>query len=76
MHDFVGRNGYPWPVGRSGFPSISMRARFGARAIGLVATISSGLRVLQRLEPIANVLGDLLVLAIIAGVEAERWAKD
>src|SRR5271157_2642020 len=36
----------------------------------------SSLRVLQRLEPIANVLGDILVLAVVAGVDAERWVKD
>ena len=52
-----------------------MRARVGAGAIGFVATISSGLRVPQRLEPIANILWDMLVLAIVAG-DAKGWTRE
>jgi hypothetical protein len=66
IHDPSGaRASHPFPCG----------ARFGTRAIGFVATTSSGLRVLQRLEPIAHMLRGILVLTVVAGV-AERWAKD
>ena len=52
-----------------------MRARVGAGAIGFVATISSGLRVLQRLEPITNIMRDMFVLAIVAG-NAKGWTSE
>jgi hypothetical protein len=44
-----------------------MRPRFRARAIGLVTTAVPISRVFQRLEPIADVLRDILVLAMVAG---------
>jgi hypothetical protein len=53
-----------------------MRARLRARTVGLVTTTSSILRVFQRLEPIADVLGDIPVLAIVAGMDAEGWVSD
>jgi hypothetical protein len=67
INNGIGRNVYPRPVRSSGFPMVALRARFGTRAIRFVTTTSSILRVSKRLEPIANVSGDVLVLAEVTG---------
>ena len=76
MNNLVVRNGYPCPIRSFGLPLVAVRARFGARTIGLVATIYSGLRVSKGLEPIANVSGGIIVLAAVTGIGVDGQAGD
>jgi hypothetical protein len=75
MNDLVVRNGYPCPIRSFGLPLVADCARLGARTIGLVTTICSE-RVSQGLEPIANVSGDIIVLAAVTGIGVDSRAAD